>query len=167
MAEGVAIWVSGPNDAAVARVAEAVHDRLARRHVTTELLDARLPALEPLAGADMDRRVAVVARFLVRHGVAVVVAVPSVRRASREAIRADIGRMIEVYVGVAGGRIDYEAPARAEVQVDFPESELDAACERTLRTLELLHYLPPADDPSYTAEEERQVIRRLKSFGYL
>jgi adenylylsulfate kinase-like enzyme len=165
--EGVAIWVSGPNDAAVIRVAEALHDRLVRRHVTAERIDARLPAIEPLAGPGMDRRVGVVAHFLVRHGSTVIVAVPSVSRVAREEIRKAIGRMIEVYVGVAGGRTDYEPPTRAEVQVDFPESELDAACERTLRTLELLRYLPPADDPSYTAEEERQVIRRLKSFGYL
>src|SRR5215470_11864647 len=150
--EGVAVWVSGPNDAAVARVAAAVTDRLARRHVTAELIDARLPAIEPLAGPDLDRRVAVVARFLVRNGVSVVAAVPSPSRAARDEIREAVGRLIEVYVAVAGGRSDYEPPARAEVQVDFPESELDAACERTLRTLEVLHYLPPLDDPSFTAE---------------
>ncbi len=167
MTDGVAIWVSGPNDGEVARVAGAVAERLARRRVTTELIDMRTPGIEHFAGPEIDRRAAVVARCLVRHGVAVVVAVPSPTCAARDEIRAAVGRLIEVYVGVPGVRHDYEPPPRAEVQVDFPESELDAACERTLRTLELLGYLPRADDPSYTAEEERAVIRRLKSFGYL
>jgi hypothetical protein len=70
-----------------------------------------------------------------------------------------------VPAGAGGGT--YEPPARPEVQVDFPESELDVAVERTLRTLELLGYLRPASDTAYSADEEREVIRRLKSFGYL
>ena len=167
MADGVAVWVSGPNDDAVARVAAAITDRLGQRRIEVETLDARTPGIDALAGATMDRRVAVLARCLVRHGVTAVVAVPSPTRAARDEIRATVGRLIEVYVAVAGARADYEAPVRPEVQVDFPGSELAAACERTLRTLELLGYLRPADDPSYSAEEERQVIRRLKSFGYL
>jgi len=164
--EGVVVWVSGPNDGAVARVAEALADRLVQRRVPTELVTARTPGIEALTGPDMDRRAACLAGCLVRHGVAVVVAVPSPSRAARDAIRAQIGRLIEVYVAVAG-RGDYERPERPEVQVDSPETELACACDRTLRTLELLGFVQPADDASYSAEEERQVIRRLKSFGYL
>jgi hypothetical protein len=36
-----------------------------------------------------------------------------------------------------------------------------------MRSLELLGLLAAADATAYTVEEERQVIRRLKSFGYL
>jgi adenylylsulfate kinase-like enzyme len=115
----------------------------------------------------MERRVAFVASTLVRHGVAVVVAVPSPSRTVRDEIRTALTRFIEVYVPGGTGPSGFEPPDRPEVQVDFPETELDAAVERTLRTLEILGFIPPADDPSYSAEEERQVIQRLKSFGYL
>ncbi|HXJ33158.1 MAG TPA: adenylyl-sulfate kinase [Candidatus Eisenbacteria bacterium] len=167
MTEGVVVWVTGPDERIVGGVARAIVDRLARRHVTTELLDARTPGIQALAGPDMDRRAAFAASLLVRHGVTVVAAVPSPSRAARAEIRAALGRMIEVYVPVGVGRSAYEPPERAEVQIDFPESELDAAALRALRTLEVLGYLRPADDPSYSEEEERQVIKRLKSFGYI
>jgi adenylylsulfate kinase-like enzyme len=114
----------------------------------------------------MERRVAFVASLLVRRGVAAVVAVPCPCRAVREEIRVIAGRFIEVYVP-GGAPSAFEPPDRPEVQVDYPDTEPDGAVERTLRTLELLHYIPPADDPSYSAEEERAVIKRLKSFGYL
>jgi adenylylsulfate kinase-like enzyme len=166
MADGVVVWVTGPSEPAVARVADAVLDRLARRHLPVELLAPRTPGIDALGGTAMDRRVAFVAGTLARHGVTVVVAVPSPSRAAREAIRAAIGRLIEVYVAV-GDSPGYEPPARAEVQVDFPETELGAAVERTLRTLEVLGYVRPGDDPAYSAEEERLVIRRLKGFGYI
>jgi len=163
---GVVVWVSGPADEAIARVAAAIAERLERRHLPTELLTARTPGIAPLAGDGMERRVAFVAATLVRHGIAAVVAVPCLSRAVRDEIRVLLGRFIEVYVPV-GARSGFEPPDRPEVRVDFPETELDGAVERTLRTLELLHYVPPADDPSYSAEEERAVIKRLKSFGYL
>ena len=126
-----------------------------------------MPGIEPLAGDGFDRRAAFVADRLVRHGVVVVVAVPSPSRAARDDIRAMLGRFIEVYVPVGADGRAYEPPARPELQIDFPESELDAAVERTIRTLELLGYLRPASDAAYSADEEREVIRRLKSFGYL
>ena len=163
---GVVVWVSGPAEDTTARVATAIADRLDRRHVPTELMTPRTPGIAPLAGDGMERRVAFVASLLVRRGVAAIVAVPSPSRAVRDEIRVILGRFIEVYVPV-GARSGFEPPDRPEVQVDFPDTELDGAVERTLRTLELLHYIPPADDPSYSAEEERAVIKRLKSFGYL
>ena len=167
MDQGVVVWVSGPSEDTTGRVASALADRLVRRHLPTELLSGRTDGIAALAGDGMEQRVAFAASALVRHGVVVVVAVPSPSRAVREEIRAAIKRFIEVYVPVGAGPPGFEPPERPEVQVDFPETELDAAVERTLRTLEILGFIPPADDPSYSAEEERQVIKRLKSFGYL
>jgi len=166
MTDGVTVWVTGANDALVSRVAEHIVARLARRHVAYELIDPRTPGIDALGGAGTEVRLAVAVALLVRHGIAVVVAVPSPSRAGRDQARGLVQRMIEVHVA-GRGRADYELPARAEVAVDFPETELDAAVERTLRTLELLGYLRPADDSSYSADEEREVLRRLKSFGYL
>ena len=50
MDQGVAVWVSGPSEDMTARVAGAVSERLARRHLPTELL---VLALEALTSAQM------------------------------------------------------------------------------------------------------------------
>ena len=165
--QGVVVWVTGPSDEMTARVARAVSERLVRRHLATELITTHSDGAGVLAGEGIDRRVAFTAAALVRHGVVVVVAVPSPARAVREELRKTLGRFIEIYVPVGHRGPAFEPPEKPEVQVDFPETELESAVERTLRTLELLGYVRPADDPSYSAEEERQVINRLKSFGYL
>ena len=163
---GFVVWVTGPNDVMVARVAHAIGAALGRRRRDLEMLDDRTPGFDLIAGAGIDRAAAFAAARLALHGVAVVVAVPSPSRAVREAGRAASDRMIEVYIP-GGARAGYEPPERSEVQVDFPETELDAAVARTLRTLEVLGHLGPAGDTAYTDEEEREVIRRLKSFGYM
>jgi hypothetical protein len=166
MSDGVAVWVSGANDETVARVAEALTARLARRRIAHELIDGRTRGIDALVGPARERCAAVAAALLVHQGVTVVVAVPSPSRAARDDIRVLVERFIEVHVA-GRGRPDYEPPERAEVAVDVAETEGGAAAERTLRTLELLGYLPPDDDRSYSAAEEREVLRRLKSFGYL
>jgi adenylylsulfate kinase-like enzyme len=165
--EGVVVWVTGPSQPTIERVAEAIRDKLVRRHVATELLGSNTAGIDVLAGHGFERRVAFAAERLVHHGIAVVVAIPSPSRNGRDEIRAWLRRFIEVYVPVGVGSAAYEPPGRPEVQIDFPESELDVAVERTLRTLELLGYLKPGSDAAYSADEEREVIRRLKSFGYL
>jgi adenylylsulfate kinase-like enzyme len=165
--EGVVVWVTGPSQPTIERVAKAIREKLTRRHVATELLASQTAGIDVLAGDGFERRVAFAAHRLVHHGIAVVVAIPSPSRHARDEIRAWLRRMIEVYVPVGGGGAAFEPPARPEVQIDFPESELDAAVERTMRTLELLGYLRPASDTAYSADEEREVIKRLKSFGYL
>ena len=93
MNDGVAVWVSGANDVMVSRVAEAVAARLVCRQVASEVIDARTPGIDALAGPDMDRRVAVAAALRVRHGITVVVAVPSPSRAGRDEIRALVERL--------------------------------------------------------------------------
>jgi hypothetical protein len=61
MDQGVVVWVSGPSDDTTARVAAAVTERMARRHLPTELLTVRTDGIAALAGDDMARRVAFVA----------------------------------------------------------------------------------------------------------
>jgi len=48
-----------------------------------------------------------------------------------------------------------------------PEPSPGAGVEQVLRTLEVLELLPRDEDRAYSDEEEREVIRRLKAFGYL
>src|SRR5207247_4307666 len=118
-----------------------------------------------LAGEGLERRAAFVAGLLARHGVAVVVALPV---AARERVRAELGRMIEVYARPAHeATTGYEPPERPEVEIAVPEPSPGAGVEQVLRTLEVLDLLPRGEDRAYSEEEEREVILRLKAFGYL
>jgi hypothetical protein len=162
--EAFTVWVTGAEPRVLHDVADDLAARLAARRVRVEMLDARTPGLEILAGDALEQRIAFVAGLLVQHGVAVVVALPGSRR-GRDGARARLGRMIEVHVRTSGEAPDYEAPERAEVEV--VAGRPPAGLERVLPTLEVLNLLTRAHDRSDSADEEREVIRRLKSFGYL
>jgi hypothetical protein len=160
------VWVTGPDGEAVQAVAAGVARRLEARQVRVERLGSDTPGID--AGR-AEPQVTFAAAALARHGIATVVALPDDTRAGRAHARATIARLIEVYVR-PGGATDpaaYEAPEQPEVEAAFPEPEPGAGAERTIRTLEVLDFLPRGSDRSYSDEEERQVIRRLKAFGYL
>ena len=168
-APAFSVWVTGPDPGAVETIAEELGRRLAARHVAVEVLDRRTPGIDALAGEGVERRVAFATGLLARHGVAVVVALPVATRAARERVRAELPRMIEVYVRPAheAGGTAYEPPERPEVEITVPEPSPGAGVEQALRTLEVLDLLPRGEDRAYSEEEEREVIRRLKAFGYL
>ena len=167
-APAFSVWVTGPEQGAVEAIAEELARRLAARRVAVEVLDRRTPGIDALAGEGLERRAAFVAGLLARHGVAVVVALPVATRAARERVRAELGRMIEVYARpVHEVTTGYEPPERPEVEIAVPEPSPGAGVEQALRTLEVLDLLPRGEDRAYSEEEEREVIRRLKAFGYL
>jgi hypothetical protein len=163
-AQGFTVWGTGPDEALVRTVMEDVAARLASRHLAIEVLDERTPGI----GALTADAVACVAGALGRHGVVSVVALAASGPA-RERARSALGRMIEVHVCRAGAALPagYEAPTRAEVEIALPETEPGAGAERVLRTVEVLGLLAREEDRAYSEEEEREVIKRLKAFGYI
>jgi len=165
MTEGFTVLVTGADGADVERVALEIDGRLRGRNVPAELIDSRTPGVAALRA---EGAVTFVAGALARHGVVTVVALPVPSRTSRERARAALGRLIEVYVlssGPAG--VAYEPPLRAEVEVALPEIGSGMAADRVLRTIELLGFLEPQVGSAYSEQEEREVIKRLKTFGYL
>jgi len=168
-APAFSVWVTGPEQGAVEAFAEELARRLAAHRMAVEVLDRRTPGIDALAGEGLERRAAFVAGLLVRHGVAVVVALPVAARAARERVRTELGRMIEVYARPTreAAGTTYEPPERPEVEIAVPESSPGTGVEQALHTLEVLELLPRDEDRAYSDEEEREVIRRLKAFGYL
>ncbi len=168
-APAFSVWVTGPEQGAVEAIAEELARRLAARPMAVEILGRRTPGIDALAGEGLERRAAFVAGLLARHGVAAVVALPVAARAARERVRTELGRMIEVYARPAHQAPDttYEPAERPEVEIAVPEPSPGAGVEQVLRTLEVLELLPRDEDRAYSEEEEREVIRRLKAFGYL
>lgn len=165
MSDGFTVLVTGPDTTVVERVALEIDGRLRGRGTPTELIDSRTPGAEVLRA---EGAATFVAGALARHGVITVVALPAPSRAARDRARAALGRLIEVYVpssGCAGAA--YEPPLRAEVEVAVPELGTGDAADRVLRTMELLGFLEPQAGTAYSESEEREVIKRLKAFGYL
>jgi hypothetical protein len=159
--QGFTVWVTGPDARAVDDVVAVLVGGLTGRQLTIETIDARTPGMAGLGGEAAAAAVVLAAGLLARHGVVSVVALPGTR-AIRDRARTDLGRMIEIYV--PGERPGYEPPERPEVEVVAEDAA--GGVERALRTLEVLG-LVPRDEARYSEEEEREVIKRLKAFGYL
>jgi len=158
---GFTVWVTGPDARAVDDVVAILVGGLIGRQLAVETIDARTPGMAGLDAEAAAAAVVLAAGLLTRHGIVSVIALPG-SRAVRDRARADLGRMIEVYVPGEGP--GYEPPERPEVEI--AASDGVPGVERALRTLEVLRLLP-RDEARYSEEEEREVIKRLKAFGYL
>ena len=159
---GMVVWVTSAQAGAAQEVAVLVAEALAARELPVELLHAERAGLEAIG---TPAGLAAVAALLAGHGVHSVVAESSASRAMRDDVRRRLGRMIEVHVQADAPPGSWEAPPQAEAEVNAAAGA--EAVARVLRTLELLGYLKPRDDVAYSPDEEREVIKRLKAFGYL
>jgi hypothetical protein len=159
---GIVVWVTSARADAAQEVAVLVAEALAARELPVELLHAERPGLEPIG---TPAGLGAAAALLAGHGVHSVVAESSASRAVRDDVRRRLGSMIEVHVQADGPCESWEAPAQAEAEVS-PAAPAESVA-RVLRTLELLGHLKPRDDFAYSSDEEREVIKRLKAFGYL
>ncbi len=164
MTEGFTVLVTGPSAADVESVALEIDGRLRARGIPVELIDSRTPGAACLRA---EGAATFAAGALARHGVVTLLALPTPSRAARDRARNLLGRLVEVYVrteGEIGG--GYEPPERAEVEVVFPDHGAGTGADRTVRALELLGFLE-GEGSAYAEDEEREVIKRLKAFGYL
>ena len=159
--QGFTVWVTGPDPTAVGDVVDSLVGSLTARQLAVETIDAGTIGVQGLDADAAGRAVVLAASLLAKNCIVSVVALPGTR-AGRDRARADLGRMIEVHV--PGDRPGYEPPDRPEVEIAARDTA--AGTERTIRTLEVLGFLP-RDDARYSEEEEREVIKRLKAFGYL
>jgi hypothetical protein len=163
MERGITVWVTSASPGAASEVAVAVAEALSGYEIRVELLHAERPGFERLADPGA---LATVAGLLAAHQVSSVVAESTSSRAVRDQARRGLGAMIEVFVASgATGASSWEAPPQAEVEVDAAEGA--SGVPRVLRTLEVLGYLRPRQDAAYTSDEEREVLKRLKAFGYM
>jgi len=166
LTQGFTILVTGPSPSDIEAVAREIDGGLRARGVATELIDSRTPGAGALRA---EGAATFAAGALARHGVVTVLALPAPSRVARDRAREALGRLIEVHVSSEGTvGCGYEPPLRAEVEVVFPDPHGSVTgADRTLRTLELLGFLTHEPAGAYSEEEEREVIKRLKAFGYL
>ncbi len=138
------------------------------------------------------RRIGYVCNLLSRNGVAAVSAAISPYREIRDELRGAIENFVEVYArcsieelarrdpkglykralageipNFTGVSDPYEEPVNPEIVCDTEVETLQQSLDRITRSLELMGYIPPAEDNHTSPEQEEAIRARLESLGYL
>ncbi len=173
-AEGCTVWLTGYQGSGKRAISDELSRLLLARHVPVEQFDIRTPGLEVFQSADptdagrYERRLGLMAGALNRHGVSVIVATMSPSRQLRDMLRQDIPNFMEVYVKRPAPATSqhYEEPLSPDVEVAASGGTAIAAAA-IVRALEERGSIPRAPEALVAADEEQQIIKRLKDFGYM
>lgn len=172
---GCTVWITGLPASGKRTLAQSLGQELALRGAAHEIIDSgklRETLLGNTIGFTREERDAnchrnaFVANLLGKNGVSAVVSSVSPYRATRDAIREEIGDFIEVWVstpkatcidqdqkgmwvkalsgeiqGFTGVDAPYEPPEQAEVTVDLSQIPLETAVELVLNVLEEKGYI--------------------------
>jgi len=193
---GATLWFTGLPSSGKSTIAREVYQRLLDRGMPVELLDGaevRESLSRGLSFSKEDReehirRMGYVAKLLSRNGVIAVCAAVSPYRATRDEVRRNTRRFIEIYVECpvdvaeqrdtdgwyakarrgevsefTGVNAPYEAPVAPEVHIHSDTESVDEAAAKVLARLEDLHVIPRAADER--AQEEMR--KRLAALGYV
>jgi adenylyl-sulfate kinase len=177
---GFTVWFTGLSGAGKSTIAEMLYHELQARGMKTEILDGdvvRQNLSKGLGFSKEDRdlnilRIGFVADLLTRNGVATICCPISPYRATRDAVRAQIGAFVEIYVhatveeiaahrdpkglykkalageitGFTGVDDPYEAPEHPELLVNTLEESPQESLQHVLTTLMELGYVD-SDEP--------------------
>jgi adenylyl-sulfate kinase len=177
---GFTVWFTGLSGAGKSTIAEMLFHEFQERGMKTEILDGdvvRQNLSKGLGFSKEDRdlnilRIGFVADLLTRNGVATICCPISPYRATRDAVRAQIGAFVEIYVhatveeiaahrdpkglykkalageitGFTGVDDPYEAPEHPELLVNTLEESPQESLQHVLTTLMELGYVD-SDEP--------------------
>ena len=177
-AQGFTVWFTGLSGSGKSTIAEMLFHEFQARGMKTEILDGdvvRQNLSKGLGFSKEDRdtnilRIGFVADLLTRNGVATICCPISPYKATRDAVRAQIGRFVEVYVhatveeiaanrdpkglyakalageitGFTGVDDPYEAPEDPELVVDTLVETPEESLQHVMDTLRRLGYLEDA-----------------------
>ena len=193
---GATLWFTGLPSSGKSTIAHEVFQRLLQRGLPVELLDGaevRESLSRGLSFSREDReehirRMGYVAKLLSRNGVIAICAAVSPYRATRDEVRRNTTRFVEVYVecpvAVAeqrdtdgwyararrgeveeftGVNAPYEAPVAPEVHIHSDQESVYEAAARVMSRLEELHIIPRADE----GRTQDEIRRRLAELGYI
>ena len=192
---GATIWFTGLPSSGKSTIAREVYQRLLDRGLPVELLDGaevRESLSRGLSFSKEDReehirRMGYVAKLLSRNGVIAICAAVSPYRGTRDEVRRNTRRFVEVYVECpvdvaeqrdsdgwyakarrgevaefTGVNAPYEPPVSPEVHVRSDRESVDEAATKVLARLEEMQIIPRAADER-TQEEMK---KRLAALGY-
>jgi adenylyl-sulfate kinase len=176
---GFTVWFTGLSGSGKSTIAEMLYHELRARGMKAEILDGdvvRQNLSKGLGFSKEDRdtnilRIGFVADLLTRNGVATICCPISPYKATRDAVRAQIGAFVEVYVhatveeiaanrdpkglyakalageitGFTGVDDPYEAPEHPELVVDTMVETPEESLRKVLETLATLGHLEHGD----------------------
>jgi adenylyl-sulfate kinase len=177
--QGFTVWFTGLSGAGKSTIAEMLYHELQARGLKTEILDGdevRKNLSKGLGFSKEDRdtnilRIGYVANLLTRNGVATICCPISPYKETRDAVRAEIGAFVEVFVfatvdeiaahrdpkglykkalageitGFTGVDDPYEAPENPELRLDTLVESPEESLQNVLTKLAELGYIPNAD----------------------
>ena len=186
--QGFTVWFTGLSGSGKSTIAEMLYHEFQARGMKAEILDGdavRQNLSKGLGFSKEDRdtnilRIGFVAELLTRNGVATICCPISPYKETRDAVRAQIGAFVEVYVhatvdeiaanrdpkglykkAIAGEitgftgvdpEAPYEVPENPELMVDTLSETPDESLQRVLDTL---HELGHLDDPAMLVQGDR------------
>jgi len=184
--KGFTVWFTGLSGSGKSTIAEMLYHELRARDLKTEILDGdvvRQNLSKGLGFSKEDRdtnilRIGFVADLLTRNGVATICCPISPYKEARDAVRAQIGEFVEVYVyatveeiaanrdpkglykkalageitGFTGVDDPYEAPEDPELVVD---TLVETPEESLQKVMDTLHQLGHIEDANRRAAEDR------------
>ena len=176
--QGFTVWFTGLSGSGKSTIAEKLYHELKARDMKTEILDGdvvRQNLSKGLGFSKEDRdtnilRIGFVAEMLTRNGVAAICCPISPYKETRDAVRAQIGDFVEVYVhatieelaqhrdpkglykkalageitGFTGVDDPYEVPERPELVLDTMVETPQESLQNTLKRLQELGYIQDA-----------------------
>jgi adenylyl-sulfate kinase len=176
--KGFTVWFTGLSGSGKSTIAEMLYHELQARGMKTEILDGdvvRQNLSKGLGFSKEDRdtnilRIGFVADLLTRNGVAAICCPISPYKAARDAVRAQIGAFVEVYVhatveeiaanrdpkglykkalageitGFTGVDDPYEAPETPELMVDTLVETPEQSLQKVMDTLQTLGHIEDA-----------------------
>jgi adenylyl-sulfate kinase len=193
---GATIWFTGLPSSGKSTIAREVFRHLLDRGLPVELLDGaevRESLSRGLSFSKEDReehirRMGYVAKLLSRNGVIAICCAVSPYRATRDEVRRNTRRFVEVYVecpvAVAehrdsdgwyararrgeveeftGVNAPYEPPTSPEVHIRSDQESVQDAAAKVITRLEELQFIPRVVD----ARAQEEMRKRLAALGYL
>ena len=200
MAQGFTLWLTGLPASGKTEIAARVEESLLERGLDAERIDEGEIREQFLPGIGFERPewealirfLGHVCNLLTRNGAIAVAAAVSPYQESRNELRSQIGRFVEVYVkcpaeacerkdtsgnyqrarkgdlkGFTGIDAPYDEPIQPEILLDAEREDVEASVKTILKTLEILDFIPKGAGSDYDEEEEEKITKRLKDLGYI
>lgn len=178
MDRGFVLWFTGVTLHNMKEIARLIETRLLEVGANVELLDAesmKEKLFNNFSGEQVDsdaaaRFAAFTAQLLSRNGVISIVACHAPAREIMDQARQEVDDFIEVYLKSqkeSSFEGKFEAPHKAEVEINIDVAGIEEACNQVLKTLEVLDLVPSLTGGEYSENEEEEVKRRLQDLGYI